>query len=568
MTENVRNHTCSIGTALGAFLFLACVTLLCGVAPCEGAEDLYESRLDEGLSTTEPYSYLLITLAHQHRAQAKELIEKARRYSPDLPAVYFEMAKEGFSLSPHGILQGLDYFREGLRTYGRNFWWTFSLAGLTSLSLFFSFLLALLVVLIIRSPLDAGLIAHEGGEEKKRLLLLFIPVGLSLLGPVALAAGAFFLIGSYFKKEDKALVYVSLLFFAASPFLMQELSPFLSSRSSLNAVVAVNEGKDNRYALWSLKGRNDFPSAFSYALALKREGHYQEAIEVYKGLAGSVSRPNPRVLINLGNAYYGVKDMEAAKEAYLKSIEIAPLPSAYYNLSQLYREMLDFPKGDEYFQGAAKLSPEAVTRFTSVAGTNPNRFVVDEPLPFSDLWEYTMKNRSLSLSGIEVPVLFLAVALIPCFYFLNRKLKHRAQRCKRCGAVFCSRCSRNVVWGEMCSRCFGSLVRIEETDSRERIARLLSVYQSRTRRRNATKLLSYVIPGGGQVYSGKILVGFLFLWVSFFCLVLFLMNFLFPESGVFPFRHGWLNPLMVIVIALTYVGAILHIRRRIHKGWL
>lgn len=566
--QNFRNHMFGFGAALAAFLFLTMVVFTCRAAPCHAGEELYESRLDEGLSTNEPYSYLLIALAHQNRAQAKELIENARRYSPDLPAVYFEMAKDAFSPSPDGILRGLDYFREGIKAYGRNFWWAFGLAGLAAVSLFLSFLLSLLVVLIIRSPLDARLIVHEGREEKKRLLLLVIPLSLSLFGPVALAAGAFFVVGLYFKKGNKALVYASLLFFGLSPFLVKELSPFLTSPPSLKAIVAVNEGKDNGYALWALKGRNDFPSAFSYALALKREGHYQEAIEVYKGLAGIMSRPEPRVLINLGNAYYGLKDVEAAKEAYQKSVGLTPLPSAYYNLSQLYREMLDFPKGDEYFLGAAKISPEAITRFTSIASTNPNRFVVDEPLPFSAIWEYAMRGGNSSLSAFDVPVFLLAFAMIPGFYFLNRKLKYRAMRCKRCGAVFCSRCSRTVVWGEMCSRCFVSLVKIEEMDARERVARLLSIYQSQSTRRNTTKLLSLVMPGAGHIYSGKILVGFLFAWSFLFCPVVLVMNSLFPAQGVFPFTQGWITLFAVTVMVLSYIGAALHIRRRIHKGWL
>lgn len=566
--QNFLNHTSRLGMALSAFLFFTIGMFMCGVALCHPTEELYESRLDQGLSSTEPYSYLLVTLAHQNRAQAKELLEKARRYSPDLPAVYFDLAREGFRPSPNGILLGFDYFREGIKAYGRNFWWAFSLAGLTSMSLFLSFLLSLLVVLIIRIPMDAVLIIHEGNEEKKRLLLLLIPLCLSLLGPVALAAGAFFLTGLYFKKENKAVVYVSLLFFAASPFFVKELSPFLSLPSSFKAIVAVNEGKDNRYALWALKGRNDFPSAFSYALALKRDGHYEEAIEAYKGLAGRLSRPDPRVLINLGNAYYGIKDMEAAKDAYQKSIGINPLPSAYYNFSQLYREMLDFTKGDEYFLGAAKLSPEAVTRFTSIASANPNRFVVDETLPFSFIWEYATGSGGISLSGRDVPLLFLAVAMIPGFYFLNRKVKYRALRCKRCGAVFCSRCSRTVVWGEMCSRCFVSLVKIEEMDSRERVARLLSIYQSQSKRRNTTKLISFVLPGAGHIYSGKILAGFLFLWSFLFCLAMVVMNSRFPAPGVFPFTQGWITPLMALFMALSYISAVLHIRRRIHKGWL
>jgi tetratricopeptide (TPR) repeat protein len=330
----------------------------------------------------------------------------------------------------------------------------------------------------------------------------------------------------------------------------------------------VNEGKDNRYALWALKGRNDYPSAFSYALALKREGYFQEAITAYRDLAGRLANPDPKVLINLGNAYYGIKDIEAAKEAYQKSIGIAPYPSAYYNLSQLYREMLDFTKGDEYFQGAAALSPEAVTKFTSVSGTNPNRFVVDETLSFYRLWGYAMEDGRSGLSGSDIPVLLLGVAMMAGFFLLGRTVKYRAQRCKRCGAVFCSRCSRTVAWGEMCSRCFNSFVRIEESDSRERVARLLAIYHIQSRRRSIAKILSYVIPGAGHVYSGKILTGFLFLWVFVLGLVVIVMNSLYPPFAVSPFTQGWIIPFMVIAMIASYIASVLHLRRRIHKGWL
>ena len=557
-----------LGLSLSALLFFTVGAFLHGVVSCHAAEEVYESRLDQGLSTTEPYSYLLMAQAEQHREKARELLEKARRYSPDLPAVYFELGREGLNPSPRGVLQGFDYFREGIKAYERNFWWAFSLAGMASVSLFFSLLLSLLVVLVIRVPLDAGLIMHDAREERMRLLLLIIPLSLCLAGPVALAAGALLLTGLYFRKENRAVVYASMVFFVVSPFLIKGMAPFFSPPSALRAIVAVNEGRDNRYALWSLRGRDDFPSAFSYALALKREGYYQEAIEAYRGIAARLSRPDPRVLINLGNAYYGIKDMEAAKEAYQRSIAIAPLPSSYYNLSQLHRVMLDFTKGDEYFLGAAKLSPEAVTRFTSVAGTNPNRFMADETLPPSLVWDYAMKAADYSLSGPEVFALVLAIAMIPGFSVLNRRLKYRALKCKRCGAVFCTRCSRSVAWGEMCSRCFGSLIKIDEVDARERVAHLLSVYQSQSRRRSTAKLLSCLLPGAGHVYSGKILTGFLFSWLFLFFLVLLGMNVLFPVSGVFPFTQGWINPLAAASMALTYAGAILHIRRRIQRGWL
>jgi tetratricopeptide (TPR) repeat protein len=567
----MRDKSCYSASSIKRYLtilsFTAILNLFPGIVPCSAAEDLYESRLDEGLFNTEPYSYLLISLSHQEKEMSKALLDKARLYSPDLPAVYFELAGESFTPSANGVFQWFDYFRQGMKAYGRNFWWGFSIQGTAYVSLLISFILSLVAILAIRLPMEAGLILHDTREEGKLMTLLAIPVFLSLLGMIALIAGMFFLAGLYFRRENKVLAYVSFLFFLLSPFLLREVTPFLTSPSPLKAIVAVNEGKDNKLALWALRGRSDFASSFSYALALKREGDYQGAIDAYKSLAERLSRPDPRLYINLGNAYYGMKDMGAAGDAYLKSVEISPLPSAYYNLSQIHREMLDFSKGDEYFLNAAKLNPDAVSRYAALSGSSPNRFVVDEPLPDSVIWEYTRGSAESPLSGLQFFGSFIALLMIAGFYILDRRVRYRAQRCKRCGSVFCSRCSRIITWGEMCPRCFGSLVKIDEVDSKERIARLLSIYQSQMKRRNRAKLLSCLVPGAGQIYSGKLLAGLLFLWPFLFGGTLIVMNYS-PLAGIFPFNHAWITPLMLIVTGLAYLGSVLHIRRRIQKGWL
>ncbi len=537
------------------------------VVPCHALEDIYESRLDKGLRNSEPYSYLLMEMARQDRANARGLLNEARRYSPDLPAVYFELGRENFSLSAKGLFQGLDFFRQGLRAYGRNFWWEFSLAGLLYLCLSFSLFLSIVVVLLIRVSPEAGLILHEAMEERKRLLLFAIPAVLSLLGPIAFLAGALFLIGLYLKKENKAVTYAAVLFLLFSPVIMRGAWTFLSAPSTLKAVVSVNEGKDNRYALWVLKGRDDFASLFSYALALKREGNYQEAAEANGRLISRLPKPDARVYINLGNSFYGSQTLDSAKESYQRSIGITPLPSAYYNLSQVYRETLDFVKGDEYFLEAARLSPEAVSRFSAVLSSNPNRFVVDETLPASLFWEYALADRNGRWSFLEVATIFIALVMIPGFYLLDKRIKYRAQRCKRCGAVFCSKCSREITWGEMCPRCYGSLIKIDEVDSKERIARLLSIYQTQAKRRKTARLASYILPGAGQIYSGKVLAGMIFLWPFLFSLTLLLAN-SFPAAGPFPFCHVWISPLALVLLMLSYASSVLHLKRRIQKGWL
>lgn len=553
--------------AFGLFLSCACI-LSSGTASWATAEGLYESRLDKGLFNTEPYSYLLIEMAHRERDRSKELLTLAKRYSPDLPPVYFELAGDSLSPSAKGVFQWLDYVRQGITAYGRNFWWQFTIAGLLYASLVLSFLFSLLLILIIRLPAEAGLIFHDGTEDWKRLTLLGVPIILSFLGPIGFLSGMIFLAGLYFKKENKVVAYVSLLFFLASPALLSVGEKFFSAPSpDLRALVAVNEGKDNTYALTAYKGKADFVSRFSYALALKREGRYQEAIEVYKGLTDRNYRADPRVYINLGNAYYASGDAGTAKEFYQKSLEIYALPAAFYDLSQIHRAMLDFAKGDEYFLEAAKLDPRAVTRFTSAAGLTPNRFVVDETLPTSSLWKFAMTGGGDIPGTYRILTAVTALLAIAGFYLIDRKMRHRAHRCKRCGSVFCGKCSRVLTWGDMCPRCYRSLIKIDEVDSRERVSGLLSIYQSQTMRRRIARVISYLIPGGGQIYSGRILAGLLFLWPFLFALMFLVLN-AFHLAVIFPFSHSGLAPLAILFAVIIYTVSVLDLRRRINRGWL
>ena len=567
MTKDYRLHSRFGTVAFGILLFVVC-TSCCGVALCAETGDLYDSRLDKGLFNTEPYSYLLIEMAHEDGGRARELLSLAKRYSPDLPLVYFELAREDLSLSGQGVFEGLDYFRQGIRAYGRNFWWEFTLAGLVYASLMLSLALSLLLVLIVRLVMDSGLVLHDAAEDRRRLIILTVPVVLSLFGPVALLAGMFFLIGLYFRRENKAIVYASLLLFLFSPVLLSIGEKFFTAPSAnLRAVVAVNEGKDNEFALWASKGRSDFASRFSYALALKREGRYQEAIEAYRSLTDASYRQDPRVYTNLGNAYYAGGDTEAAMDSYRKSLGIRPRAAALYNLSQLYREALDFAKGDEYFQEAARLDRAAISRFTSVAGLTPNRFVVDETLPISVLWENAMAKGGWSPGAFPIIVIIIALAMTAAYYVVDRNMRYRAHRCKRCGAIFCSKCSRTLTWGEMCPRCYRSLIKIEEVDSRERIAGLLSIHQSQARRRRIARALSYAVPGAGQIYSGRILSGLLFLWLFFFGGLLLVLSRM-SLAALVPFTHGWAAPPALAFMVFIYAVSVFDLKRRISRGWL
>jgi pentatricopeptide repeat protein len=534
-------------------------------------EDLYQHQLNRGIRDSEAYSFLLIEQAKTAGAEKISLLRKAMEYSPDLPAVYFELAKASFSFAPEAVFQTIDYMLQGIAAYQRNFWWIFMLTASLFMSAVISFFIAVSLIVVVRLPRDVPLLSHDIKEDRASALLLLVLL-FAVFGPLYLPAALLMIISLYMKKWDRLVIYLYLGFLLISPLVFRSVSTVFNAPASgdLKAIVQVNESKGNRYALSVLRGKENPIVLFSYALALKREGRYHEAIDIYNKLIAI--KPDPRLYNNLANCYVALNDIEKAKELYRQSIEQKPLPVVLYNLSEAYRETLDFEKGEEYFLAAQKMDGDAVSKFRAVFGRNPNRFVIDEGLPMSDLWRYargkTTGNSTLGLSVLPpafMPV--IAVLMAALFYALDRQSKTRAYRCKRCDSILCSKCEKHILWGHMCLQCYRSLVKLDELDAKERIARILAVYGHQKKRRDIIKVISFILPGSGQIYAGNVLTGFLFLWPFLFFLLIPVMNSLFvmEMSG---FSNFWLDIGALFFAAVVYFISVMTTRRRLVRGWL
>lgn len=539
--------------------------------PALSSGDLYEEQLDRGLTNSENYSYFLIQKSKENPARAKEILKEALKYSPNLPAVYFELSKDSFSFTSEEMYESLDYLLKGIGAYQRNFWWSFSIAGSLFMSLIISFIISMIIIIFVRLPHDLPLFSHDVMEQKARILILFVLIS-AITGPLITIGGILIIPGLYLKKRDRALVYLYLFFLLVSPWLFKATSMFLhaSSSETMKAIVQVNESKDNRFALSVLRNAEDKIARFSYALALKREGRYEEAMAIYNSLL--TENPDPKVFNNLANCYVAINDLENAKQFYEKAIQMKPLVSTYYNLSQVSRRTLDFDKGEEYFLSAQGLDHESVSRFHAIFSLNPNRFVIDAVLPISAIWKYSFEDANristFGLSTIPTKTMpFTAILLGILFFILNGRIKHRAHRCKKCGTVLCSKCEKRVLWGSMCSQCYRSLVKIHEIDSRERISRIQTLYKYQTKRRIAMNILSFILPGSAPIYAGNILRGLLFLWPSLFLLFVFVMQRVFVLETPH-FYHLWLNWSFLLLMAIVYLLSILITRRRLAREWL
>jgi len=534
-------------------------------------EDLYEEQLDRGIKNSESYSYMLMQQAKVNNEQASEILEKALQYSPDLPAVYFELSKASFEFSTEGFFKTIDYLLQGVEAYKRNFWWSFSMVGSLFTSAMLSLIFSVIIIILIRIPFDIPLLSHDLKEDSTKILV-FLSLVSVFLSPLFLLGGILVILGMYMTKWNKLTVYVFFLFLLISPLFFSTAVMFFNASSSgtLKAIIQVNESKGNRFALSLLKGSHDQIEQFSYALAMKREGGYHEAMNIYDNLISK--SPNAVMYNNLANCYVALGDIKTAKELYTRSTELHRFPSNLYNLSVLSRETLDFDKGDEYFLLAQKLDREAVFRFRRIFSKNPNRFVIDENLPRSTFWKYANRktDSAYRINISMLPQIYSSLGslvMMVFFYMLTRRFKHMAYKCKRCGSILCKKCEKRILWGRMCLRCYQSLIKLDELDAKERIARLLTVYKYQKRRRDIIKFVSLILPGIGQIYAGNILNGLLFLWPFLFFLFIPFTNTLFvPETSYF--SHTWLSVIALILMGVVYIVCNIIIRRRLAKGWL
>jgi len=534
--------------------------------------DFYEEQLDRGIRNSDAYSYFLIEKSRENPAQREDILKEALKFSPELPAVYFELSKANFSFSTRRMYRAYNYIIEGIEAYEKNFWWTFTVASSLFLGLIASFLISVVIIIFIRLTGDLPLFIHDIMEHKNRIFLLLPIIISALTGPLLLIGSILIVLGLYLRRIDKIVVYLYLFFLFLSPWIMKASSIAFNvpSSSLIKAVVEVNESRDYRYALSVLGNSEDEVALSSYAIALKREGNYKEAIDINNKLIAR--NPDPTLYNNLANCYVGENDLEKAIQLYQKSIQMKPLVSAYYNMSQALRRTLNLVQGEDYFLYAQKLDPDSITGFQEVSSQNPNRLVVDETLPISDLWEYALKrSKKVSQFGLSIvpPTImsFLAFFIVVLFYILNKRIKPRAYRCKKCGAILCNRCVRRILWGNMCLRCYRSLFKLYELDARERITRLQTVYEYQMRRRNVLRVMSFLLPGSAHTYAGYVLKGFFILWPFLFFLSVFVISSIFV-IGMPYFPHLWLNWVSLLLIVLIYLASNFLTQLRLAKRWL
>ncbi len=542
-------------------------------------------RKEKGLRNLEPQSMILISsgldaLEKGRREDAISYFEDAANLSPDLPQSYIYLAKTNFSFTTEGLTQTIKYLRDAWRALRNNFWWSFRTAGNFLVSFYLSVYISIIAFVIFLIIPRFNLYIHDIHEDRRRLFLLVPPIVFVVFGPIFGILAFTLPVWLYLKKNEKMLIYGLFLIVVVIITLVPFLSSFFnaSTNVTLRNIININSGLYTGDTVYLLKGRDDYETAFTYALDLKRKGHYKEAIEVYESLIGKYGkRKDAKLYNNIANCYVGLNDNETALQYYTRALQIEELASSYYNLSQMYREFFDFKKGEEYYNKALSISSEKVHFFTGLRGTTVNSFVVDEILSIKELWSLAFRTTSsgtasghlgkmLSFTNKWISYFILLLTIIAISIY-ERTTPVFAFRCVRCGNIQCSLCEKRLARDSMCHICYSALTDITSLNVKERISRIVQIHRYREERLQRLKVMTLLLPGSGHIFYGWTVQGFFIMFLFIFLLIFaFMWTYFNPSVSMTDVAvlFRWLS---LTGLAMIYVITALNVFRKVPKKW-
>lgn len=508
-----------------------------------------ESQLDRGIQSLPAFAAALVEEArravriHEYEL-AVDLLRGARDLAPDYPPVYFQLARVYWLQNKLNALKVLDELASGVGAMSQNFWWSFYKAGnfilLAITALFVSFFLGSLILLVRTTSLIRHALSEAVGGKVPGIVLTAVPWAMVVL-PVILGFGiawaviiAALWMWVFLSRKEKVVVGLFVLFLAVMPLALDALAVFVLGGSS-PTVKVLSEVRDGLVSAESAAHlaradgvRSNPTLLLARGLVAKREGRLTDAVRDYEAYtAAGGSRP-AAARNNLGNVYYTAGDLDRAAAEYREAVRIDPkLVTARYNLSQVTRELFRFDEGDQLYIQAREIDAEAVSSYRRIAGPHPNRVVVDENLTLADLrngveasgarrvevsealWSRFMRGISLQVLPIFTGGLLVLVPLLG--YALGRRLSI-PYACRKCGQVICDEC-QVATKERMCSACHQTLISMVGIDVKDRVRKILEIQKHRERESFVTRLLSFLLPGGGHILMGRTGVGILALFV-------------------------------------------------------
>ena len=520
-------------------------------------------------------------------AEALRLLDAAGQFDPYFPDAHFTTARLLLFRDPGRAIAETSSAFEILR---RGYSWQRHLLAnvLTGIAVIWT--LALLLAIagitlrhmphlthILRESLGAG--SSPGGRIGAAAIALApFAWGLGAVPTAALYAGWLsFRLG----KREWFLVllfFVSVLALSAGmPILAPWAGPPRLEQPSILVDRALNAGYDHDLSAALVAWQAADPNEALYPFALGTQARRGADLDLAERelTRAAVLRPRtPWILTNLGNVQFAREDYDRARQSYEAAAAVDPSAvEPHYNLAQVYTKQLLFNEATREQAKASGLAFDRVRDFSRISAPQLNRTVMDARAPAEELWGLGRRraaeqglaalrgNQWLSFVASLQPAAPFALVFIPALFFLFGALGQIGGRrlntlhCSNCQRVICRRCVHRMQQRAFCADCFHSVRDLKSTE----FTRLLLSKRDRTSARRRTvgqAVLTFVLPGAGQMIRGASLSGFLAILIMVTAALLVIPGgALVPSVDVLPIPgNGWGKRLPLLVLFLVTYG--------------
>jgi tetratricopeptide (TPR) repeat protein len=519
-------------------------------------------------------------------AEATRLLEASADLDPLFPDPHFTLARLTFLQQPG---RGVSELTEAFQIVGQSYTWQRHVVANALTALVIVWMLSLLLAAIGITLRHLPHLVHIVGEvvgprqdapARAGAIAIAVSPVLWLLGAIPTATIYVGLLSFRLGRREGLLVLLFLVSALGLAGGIQLVAPWAGAPTlddpSLLVDRAMNSGYDVDLAsaLQARGAADPTEPLYPFALGtLARRGGDLDLAEQQLARATALRPHAAWTLVNLGNVAFAREDFARARDLYEGAAKLLPRAvEPHYNLAQVYTKQLLFAEASREQSTASALAFDRVRDMSRIGAPQLNRTVMDAFPPREALWDLARReaparaaealagNRWLRFLDRLGPTGPFALPFVPALFLIFAGIGQVLARrlatlhCSNCQKVVCRRCVQRMQQRAFCTDCFNT---VKDLKSME-FTRLLLTRRDRSAARRRTigeAVLTFLLPGAGQMLRGASLTGFMAILIMVAAGILVLSNgALVPSVDVLPYATGgWTKRIpLIILFAITY----------------
>jgi len=390
---------------------------------------------------------------------------------------------------------------------------------------------------------------------------------------------------SYFSNKEKIVFILLLSLFSLSSLMLMGTSKYLSGLESdlLRVAVDYKNGTIQRGDMDELKiyldeNPEDFMGKFLLASMKSKFGIYNRdenllysALKDFEDLK-NIKPTLSKLYNNTGNIFFSLRNFKQSINDYREAIALdAGNFAALYNMNLALRKELEFDEANVVLNKAMSINQQMVEYSNSLKIPNQNEGIrlIPQNYSFQEMWmkvKETQKNEVWNfmeelwvdlIKGVKleyVPIFFFIMIILTLVFNIFRKKLPLSKSCKNCGVTYCRVCLTGREKKELCLQCSQLESKGSSISPELRLAKIAQIKKYESIEQTKVKVLSYLVPGCGHLYAGRIYQGILFLlfWVLISSLIITGMDILSNPWNIQMSGILWIFYLPFAAIAISF----------------